>query len=183
MFKRFNPEEHVSGHSNVKSSVQRGIKARLVELYPPIESIIEDLLPKKPPLTMGRCSVGAHIQVICKGHVPLFFKDRDNIYPHLKVLQMYPGMIQTVRVDRGAIPFVLDGANIMCPGLTSAGGDLPDGLEEGDIVAVHAEGKKHPLAVGKMLMSSEEIRSSNRGHGIQVLHHLTDGLWYVNHID
>eukprot|EP00975_Prorocentrum_lima_P051252 10736569-Prorocentrum_lima.AAC.1 len=63
----------------------------------------------------------------------------------------------------------------MCPGLTSEGGDLPDGLQEGDVVAVHAEGKRHPLAIGRMIMSSDEIRASNKGHGIQVLHHLTDG--------
>lgn len=30
------------------------------------------------------------------------------------------------RVDRGAIKFVLAGANIMCPGLTSAGGNLDE---------------------------------------------------------
>jgi malignant T-cell-amplified sequence len=27
-----------------------------------------------------------------------------------------------LQVDRGAIPYVLGGAHIMCPGLTSAGG-------------------------------------------------------------
>lgn len=35
-----------------------------------------------------------------------------------------PGIMKKFRVDRGAIKFVLAGANIMCPGLTSAGGDL-----------------------------------------------------------
>jgi len=156
MFKRFNAEETVSSHSNIKSSVQRGIKAKLVELYPRLASIIDELLPKKPPATVARCP--DHVQVICRDHKPLFFSDRDqNIYPHLRILLKYPGMMRIVRVDRGAIPFVLDGANIMCPGLTSAGGELPDGLEVDDIVAVHAEGKEHPLAIGKMLLSSEEM--------------------------
>lgn len=35
-----------------------------------------------------------------------------------------PGIMKMFRVDRGAIKFVLAGANIMCPGLTSAGGGL-----------------------------------------------------------
>ena len=30
-----------------------------------------------------------------------------------------------VQVDKGAIKFVLSGAHIMCPGLTSPGADLP----------------------------------------------------------
>lgn len=32
---------------------------------------------------------------------------------------------------QGAIPFVLSGANVMCPGLTSAGGDMPGAFEAG----------------------------------------------------
>jgi len=34
------------------------------------------------------------------------------------------------QVDRGAIKFVLSGANIMSPGLTSPGGVLDDEVEE-----------------------------------------------------
>jgi len=43
-------------------------------------------------------------------------------------------MLPKVQVDRGAIEFVLKGANIMCPGVTSKGGRLPDGLEKDTIV-------------------------------------------------
>ena len=35
-----------------------------------------------------------------------------------------------LRVDRGAIRFVFAGANIMCPGLTSAGATLHDEVDE-----------------------------------------------------
>lgn len=41
------------------------------------------------------------------------------------------------RVDRGAIKFVLSGANIMCSGLTSPGGVLDDEvLEETPVVCI-----------------------------------------------
>ena len=42
-----------------------------------------------------------------------------------------PHVMKQVRADKGAIPFVLSGANVMCPGLTSAGGDMPESLEAG----------------------------------------------------
>ena len=45
-------------------------------------------------------------------------------------LDTVPDMMPKLQVDRGAIKFVLSGANIMCPGLTSAGGRL-DEVEEG----------------------------------------------------
>lgn len=37
-----------------------------------------------------------------------------------------PNIMKKLQVDRGAIKFVLAGANIMCPGLTSPGGVLDD---------------------------------------------------------
>ena len=40
-----------------------------------------------------------------------------------------PDIMQKIQVDRGAIRFVLSGANIMCPGLTSPGGVLDDEVE------------------------------------------------------
>jgi predicted RNA-binding protein (TIGR00451 family) len=37
-----------------------------------------------------------------------------------------PDIMKKLQVDRGAIRFVLAGANIMCPGLTSPGGVLDE---------------------------------------------------------
>lgn len=38
-------------------------------------------------------------------------------------------MMKRMQVDKGAIRFVLSGANIMCPGFTSPGGALPEPIE------------------------------------------------------
>ena len=51
-----------------------------------------------------------------------------------------------MQADKGAIKFIMDGANIMCRGLTSPGGEMDD-VPEGAVVAVYAEGKQHALAV------------------------------------
>jgi PUA domain protein len=40
-----------------------------------------------------------------------------------------PNIMKKLQVDRGAIKFVLAGANIMCPGLTSPGGALDEDVE------------------------------------------------------
>lgn len=52
----------------------------------------------------------------------------DAIIPHLSVVHRFPDHFPRVRVDRGAIRFVLSGATLMVPGLTSPGGRLPKGL-------------------------------------------------------
>lgn len=62
-----------------------------------------------------------------------------------------------MQVDKGAITFVLSGANIMCPGLTSKGAIMTKGLPADTVVTVVAEGKQHALAVGILKMSVEDM--------------------------
>ena len=102
--------------------------------------------------------------------VPVLFQHRDGpILPALKQLvHQYSGQLdfRQVTVDKGAIPFILGGANIMCPGLTKNPGSVmpPDdndndtpGLAEGQGVVIYAEGKEYAIAVGVMTMSSADV--------------------------
>lgn len=89
-----------------------------------------------------------------------------------------PDMLPSVQVDRGAIKFVLSGANVMSPGLTSAGGKLPDPskgetpIKKGQCVAIRAQGKDEILAVGVMQMDTEEVRKTGKGIAIENIHYL-----------
>lgn len=47
-------------------------------------------------------------------------------------------MMAVCQVDEGAVKHVLGGANVMAPGLTSKGGNLPENLQVGDIVVLKA---------------------------------------------
>jgi len=85
-----------------------------------------------------------------------------------------------LRTDTGAIKFVLSGANIMCPGLTSSGATIHDELEEGDPVSIYGEKKEHAMALGIMKKSTQSIREDNKGIGVEVVHYLNDGLWKWN---
>eukprot|EP00640_Fibrocapsa_japonica_P009549 CAMPEP_0113943158 /NCGR_PEP_ID=MMETSP1339-20121228/19334_1 /TAXON_ID=94617 /ORGANISM="Fibrocapsa japonica" /LENGTH=88 /DNA_ID=CAMNT_0000947951 /DNA_START=379 /DNA_END=645 /DNA_ORIENTATION=+ /assembly_acc=CAM_ASM_000762 len=88
-----------------------------------------------------------------------------------------------MQVDLGAIPFVMGGANIMCPGFTSKGGNIPQDYEAGTAVIIMAENKKQALAVGITKLSTEEIRKQKRGIGVDNVHYLNDGLWLTQTID
>lgn len=77
----------------------------------------------------------------------LFFRQRKGpFYPTLRLLHKYPFILPHQQVDKGAIKFVLSGANIMCPGLTSGVKLYTAAVDT--IVAVMAEEKKHALCVG-----------------------------------
>jgi malignant T-cell-amplified sequence len=91
-----------------------------------------------------------------------------------------PLILPKVQVDRGAIRFLLAGAHMMCPGLTSAGGYLPPAdatLPAGTPVAIHAEGKEHAVGVGITKLDTEEMRKVNKDIGVETATYLGDDLW------
>lgn len=78
-----------------------------------------------------------------------------------------------VVVDQGAIPYILNGADVMAPGIV----DADDGIKEGDFVFVIEEQFGRPLAIGIALMSGKEMKEKNRGKAVKVIHHAKDRIW------
>ncbi|KAJ2324381.1 translation machinery-associated protein 20, partial [Coemansia sp. RSA 2702] len=177
MFKKFNLAENMNGKTQVKASAVRGIRSKLLEQFPKLEPHIDEILPKKATLVQIKCR--ERIVLYAMNNEILFFQHFDDpLTPTLHLLHRYPDILPHVQVDRGAIKFVLSGANIMCPGLTSPGARLPaENLPEGTIVAVMAEGKQHALATGVCKMSTDDIKSINKNIGVDLIQYLNDPLW------
>ncbi|KAM7043065.1 malignant T-cell-amplified sequence 1 isoform 1-T1 [Acridotheres tristis] len=174
---RFDEKENVSNCIQLKTSVIKGIKNQLIDQFPVIEPWLNQIMPKKDPVKIVRCH--EHIEILTVNGELLFFRQREGIfYPTLRLLHKYPFILPHQQVDKGAIKFVLSGANIMCPGLTSPGAKLyPAAVDT--VVAIMAEGKQHALCVGVMKMSAEDIEKVNKGIGIENIHYLNDGLWHM----
>lgn len=99
-------------------------------------------------------------------------------HPHHFIADPY--ILPMVKVDRGAIRFLLGGAHMMCPGFTSKGGHLPppeEALPAGSPVTIHAEGKEHAVGIGITKLATEDIRKINKGVGVEVVTYLGDDLW------
>ncbi|XP_005111424.1 malignant T-cell-amplified sequence 1 isoform X2 [Aplysia californica] len=178
MFKKFDDKENVGNVNIAKSSVLKGIRSQILDQFHHVESYLDQILPKKEPLKIVKCH--EHIELLCSqsGEI-LFFRQRDGpLFPTLKLLHKYPFILPHMQVDKGAIRFVLSGANIMCPGLTSPGARMTN-VDKDQIVAIMAEGKQHALAIGQTKMSTEEIVTKNKGVGVDNIHFLNDGLWLM----
>ncbi|XP_011206284.1 malignant T-cell-amplified sequence 1 homolog [Bactrocera dorsalis] len=176
MFKKFEEKESVSSLQQLKSSVQKGIRAKLLETYPLLETHIDLILPKKDSYRIAKCH--DHIELLVTGSGEIaFFRHRESQWmPTLRLLHKFPYFVTMQQVDKGAIRFVLSGANVMCPGLTSPGA-LMTPVDKGTVVAIMAEGKEHALAIGVTTLSTEEISKVNKGVGVENCHYLNDGLW------
>jgi len=115
---------------------------------------------------------------------PLFWQHMDDpLIPHLKIVHQFPDAFTKLRIDRGAIRFVLSGATLMVPGLTSAGGRLPDKADEakaGDVVSIEAEGKEEICLIGRLDISTEEMKEKKKGVAMTGGHYLGDGLWKMD---
>ena len=54
---------------------------------------------------------------------------------------------------------------------------LPAQVDADAAVAIYCEGKEHAVALGLTKMSTQDIRTINKGIGVDNVHYLNDGLW------
>jgi len=174
-FKKFSTDD-LGVTNQVKASVYRGIRSSLVEHQAVFAELVDVVLPKNATAFIAK---GANReQILIVDDEILFYCERDGPWmPTLRLVHRYPNILPHVQVDKGAIKFVLSGANIMCRGLTSPGSKMDVDLPAGAACIVVAEGKEHALAIGVLTMSTAEIRSANKGIGVDNVHVLGDGLW------
>ena len=78
-----------------------------------------------------------------------------------------------ITVEKGAIKFVSNGADIMVPGIV----DADDGISEGDIVWIREETHGKPLAIGQAVMNAEAIKTEKSGKAVKTIHYVGDKLW------
>ena len=127
-------------------------------------------IPKIKNLKVHQISSDA--QIITGQKIKILKVDNEYI-PFLSettVLEKFP----YVMVDMGAVKFVCKGANVMRPGIKNH-----SDFERDKIVCVIEESQHKFLAVGKALVSSDEIKNMEKGEIVKNLHYISDKFWEV----
>lgn len=106
---------------------------------------------------------------------PQIMESGDWIFPTLKGLLEHPFPERRIVVDSGAVSFVVNGADIMRPGIVS----VSDDVRAGRPVQVLEERHGKPLAVGIALFDAGEIREKQSGKMVKTVHYIGDELWNV----
>jgi len=88
-------------------------------------------------------------------------------------LELLPHKMLVV-VDSGAVKYIVNGADVMCPGIVDADPEI----EPGDLVVVIEEKHKKPLAIGKALLSGSDM-GGEKGKAVRSLHHVGDEVWNI----
>lgn len=146
--------------NNISKSQTAQILARISDVWgfdmPKLRNLVVHDLAEKVRLMTGK---------------DLAILDLDGTYlPFLSCVSLL-AKFPAVGVDKGAIRFVCNGADVMRPGIVSH-----DGFAKGDVVCVMEPGGKY-LAVGMALVDGEDIQSMERGNAVKNLHYISDRHW------
>ena len=95
------------------------------------------------------------------------------LVPTLKLLQTHPNILKTITIDMNAIKFIINGADIMRPGIV----EIQDRIQKDEPILIIDQTHKKPLAIGISLLNTEELRTTTSGKVIKNIHHVGDELW------
>jgi len=126
--------------------------------------------PKIKNLKVHEISPEAQIIV---GNGIKILKINDEYVPFLSEIQMLE-KFPHVMVDMGAVKFMCKGANVMRPGIKKH-----SEFQKNNVVCVIEETHHKFLAVGKTLVSSEEMKTMEKGEVIKNLHYVSDKFWEI----
>jgi PUA-domain protein len=148
-------------------------KKEIKELISEIEEKfgITELLSKKDNVVREDSFLKVNEKII-------FFYNNEQLIPTLKLIislgdKLSKTNIKKIIVDMGAIKFVINGADIMRPGIT----EIEEGINKDNFVVILDEQHKKPLAIGISLMNSEELKAANSGKVIKNIHFVGDDTW------
>ncbi|HJM66609.1 MAG TPA: PUA domain-containing protein [Candidatus Thalassarchaeaceae archaeon] len=103
--------------------------------------------------------------------------DQDNItFPTLRSILRWNLEKRWCAVDRGAIPFLMNGADCMAAGIQIVDPDI----KRGDLVWIRDQEHGKPIAIGWALIDSEKMDEATKGKAIRTIHWIGDDLWTID---
>ncbi|MDV0443300.1 RNA-binding protein [Methanorbis rubei] len=136
------------------------------------ESIGEDAaLYNAPMIEIAETASKFNIYIIDKK--PLVMEQEEWAFPTLRGAVLRPFSGRRISVDMGAVPYMINGADVMRPGVVSVTDDVRAGLPA--LVVDESHGK--PLAVVIPLYDAAGIIALEKGKAAKNLHYIGDELW------
>lgn len=104
---------------------------------------------------------------------PLLFERGGVLFPTLRGAMARPFRARRITVDMGAVPYVVNGADIMRPGIVAISDDVL--ADRPALVVEERHGK--PLAVCIARLDAGAMRAETDGKVCKNIHHVGDEIW------
>jgi PUA-domain protein len=135
-----------------------------------IEPLLDDTSRlRRSSLEMAISDEGVDL-IFVDGRPLMMIVEDQPFFTVLGAIELCPKK-RLVVVDAGAVRFVVNGADIMKPGIVSADAEIA----VGDLVVIVEERYHKPLAVGRALVAGTEMKGE--GKAVKSLHHVGDAIW------
>lgn len=101
------------------------------------------------------------------------FESNGSYFPTVRGAFKIKGKKGTITVDRGAVSCVVNGADIMRPGVVF----FDENIKLGDFVIIREETHSKTIAIGISLWNGEEFATRHSGKCVKNLHFVGDDIW------
>ncbi|NYT18677.1 MAG: RNA-binding protein [Methanosarcinales archaeon] len=154
----------------IKSRVQLRKSAKN-KLLTSLRSSFGDVIDKIADKKLESATADWFHIIIVDGDI-LFIQEDDHPFPTVRGVLELDLDCHKVTVDAGAVRFVVNGADIMSPGIVAADPEIV----ENDLVIITEETHGKPLAIGRALVPASEMVGKS-GKAVKSIHHVGDDLW------
>lgn len=110
--------------------------------------------------------------VACRGGRLLVGRPTEGLYAPALTDSRAVEALSYVVVDQGAVRHIVNGANVMRPGIIEH-----SDFSRGDVVSVREPNYRKAVAVGSALVPSADLASMDRGPVVRNVHYLRDAAW------
>jgi len=153
----------------IKSSEIKILKDEIINHYD--QGFIDAIFPKKAKVEVIQTDAGDTLYAVNK--VLKLWKSKDGFLPVLTLLLNKQVELKKIVVDKGAIRFVTNEADVMRPGITY----IDPSIKKDDIVVIVDENHDRALAIGKALLNADKMEETKAGKVVKNLHTIQDNVW------
>ena len=153
----------------IQKSQIRELQDDLLKQYD--EKFVAQIFPKKARIELIQTDAGDTLYAV--NNVLKLWKSKDGYIPVLTLLLNKQVDLKKIVVDKGAIRFVTNAADVMRPGITH----IEPSIKKGNIVVIVDENHDRALAIGKAMFDAKEMEDKNSGKVVKNLHTIKDNVW------
>jgi PUA domain protein len=103
----------------------------------------------------------------------LLIETEKDLIPSLKAILNEKLDLKKVVVDMGAIKYVVNGADVMRPGIV----EIDSNIKKDSYIKVVEETYSKALAIGIALYDSDTMKSMEKGKVVKNIHYINDKIW------
>ncbi len=135
------------------------------------EKFVAQIFPKKARIEVIQTDTGDTLYAV--NNILKLWKTKEGYIPVLTLLLNRQVDLKKIVVDKGAIRFITNAADVMRPGITK----IDASIKKDDIVVIVDENHDRALAIGKAMFNATQMQEIKAGKVVKNLHTIQDDVW------